>query len=148
MQKIESRRISDLARVAWDTPCGKIEAEHFSHALNININAFEIHHTFEDVLYYTDLKPDRLYEVDLLYNSVTKHYDCITNINGVLQSIRNQHRVFCRKCRRIKYNTQHRCYGVNDKDRQVYVVNGESMFHNYDCYLSKEDTDFLKDGYI
>jgi len=50
-QKVEARRISDLARVAWDTPCGKIEAEHFARALNININVFEIHHTFEDVLY-------------------------------------------------------------------------------------------------
>ena len=93
-QKVEARQILDLAHVAWDTPCGKIEAEHFAHALNININMFEIHHTFKDVLYSTDLKPDCLYEVDLLYNSVTKHYDYITNIDGVLQSIRNKNTVF------------------------------------------------------
>ena len=47
------------------------------------INVFEFHHTLEELLYTMDYIPGRL-EVDLLYNSETKHYDLLTNADAAL----------------------------------------------------------------
>jgi len=144
LQRNEAMRLCQKANVTWNTPCGKIEAEHFARVLAININVFEFHHTLEEVLYTTDYVPGRL-EVDLLYNSETKHYDLLTNVDAVLRTIRNHHRFFYLKCRCIKYSVNHICHGCNNKNRTRFVINGETMFHNYNYTLAQESTDFHKD---
>jgi hypothetical protein len=105
----------------------------------------EFHHTLEEVLYSTAVLEGRP-EIDVLYNQETKPNDCITNLNGLLKSIRNNRRVFCQKCRQINQNT-HKCYGIN-KEKPRFVRNGEFMFYTYNYALNNEATDFQKDGYI
>ena len=140
-QRAEARRMAESASVDFNYPCGKAEAEQFARALGINLNVFEFQHTFNEVLYYTVPIDGRL-EVDLLFNSETKFYDCITDIDALLQSVRNHQRVYCRRCRRIKYNTNYRCSGLNDRNKYRYVIHSQTVFHNYDYSLLSKDTDF------
>jgi hypothetical protein len=69
------------------------DLQKFAAALNINIDVFELNHTFLDKVFYSEFVKGRP-DVFLLYNKEKKHYDCITNINAVARGIKNNRQNF------------------------------------------------------
>ena len=128
--------------------CDESDLEKFSNYLQMNIEVFELRHTFLDHVYsshYVAGRPDLF----LLYNGEKKHFDCITNIDAVLRAVKNNRRTFCKDCRKVvtlANDNYHNCY--KDGNKKHFVINDEVLFYEPDYELLDASTDLSDDGYI
>jgi hypothetical protein len=74
-----------LAGVSFDRAADETDLQKFAATLNINIDVYELNHTFLDKVFSSEFLPGRP-DIFLLYNKEKKHYDCITNINAVARA--------------------------------------------------------------
>lgn len=137
------------AGVSEKKACDETDLEKFSNYLQMNIEVFEIAHTFLNHIHNSHYVPERP-DLFLLYNDEKKHFDCITDINMVVKAIKNNRRFFCKECRKVVTpdyrDNYHNCYREGDKKH--YVINNEVVFYEPDYALISESTDLSSDGYI
>ena len=129
--------------------CDETDLEKFSNYLQVNIEVFELAHTFLNHIHnshFVEGRPDLF----LLYNDEKKHFDCIVDIDMVVRAIKNHARFFCKKCRKIVTpkgaDNYHNCYREGEKKH--YVINDEVVFYEPDYDLLSESTDLSSNGYI
>ena len=153
-QENEARRICALANVPVWRAADETDIEKFATALDINIDVFELNHTFLDKVFYSEFVKGRP-DVFLLYNREKKHYDCITNIDAVARALKNNRRTFCKDCRKIVtplyHETTidkgyHRCF--RNEDKKYHHINGEVVYYDPDYDLLDASTDLSSNGFI
>jgi hypothetical protein len=153
-QQNEALRFCELAGVDTTKAADVTDIEKFASALNVNIDVFELNHTFLDKVYssvFVEGRPDLF----LLYNKEKKHYDCINNIDAVARALKNNRRTFCSLCRKLVTPLHnpgtvdkgyHKCFREDNK--KSYSINGEVLFHEPDYDLLEESTDLSSSGFI
>ena len=148
-QEREAIQLCMNAGVSDTKACDETDLEKFALHLNMNIEVFELRHTFLDHVHSThhiDGRPDLF----LLYNGEKKHFHCITNIDAVLRAVKNHARTFCTKCRKVVTpkgsDNYHNCYKEGEKKH--FVINDEVLYHEPDYDLLDASTDLSDNGFI
>lgn len=144
VQKDAARYLCEASGVEFAKPCGYEECEKFANYMDLNINVFAFYYGKVQIMYHSLDRPDRPH-VYLHYDLDHKHYDCITDINMFLRAIVNKNRVFCTKCRKIRYNGEHRCF-KSKLNRPTYQIGSRITHYPPDYALDDENTDFTKES--